>query len=327
MDNTSLSILADIYEKTHTTLDGLEIRSFRALHHKHRTLIDSLKSDRYIFEDDFRYFLGIISLQELTTANISVKKLTDLMSTLFDALHSFYLEKQTTALTTDELCTIVGLPKEEVVIGLSYLKQLSIFSGCGSNDGAIFTMNVSENILDSDNLDIAIKKFSDVISANKATSLQRQPASLGNNYHFSPPFQNPHIYAGGFVDFSRISELKNIECDLDLRRLIKICEELNFNFSNENYISVAALSRILVDHIPPIFGRKNFSEVANNQQGPSIRSSMLNLENSMKKVADRVMHQQIRPSDALPTKASISFQADIDALLGEVIILLKRPNA
>ena len=58
-----------------------------------------------------------------------------------------------------------------------------------------------------------------------------------------------------FVAESRIEELRSTTgSPFDFSRLIRLCEELNLCMENECFLSVAALTRGLLDHIPPVFG-------------------------------------------------------------------------
>jgi hypothetical protein len=79
-----------------------------------------------------------------------------------------------------------------------------------------------------------------------------------------------------FIDLERLSQLKAIpKGQFDLTKLIRICEELDLCFKNECYLAVAALMRALIDHVPPIFQCKTFTEVANNFSGAkSFKESM-----------------------------------------------------
>jgi hypothetical protein len=101
--------------------------------------------------------------------------------------------------------------------------------------------------------------------------------------------------------------------------LIKLCDEINDNFSRENYISVAMLCRSLIDHIPPIFNQKLFREVANNYGSKSFKDCMLHLENSMRKIADSYLHTVITKKTIQPNKTQVNFSQEIDLLLGELI--------
>jgi hypothetical protein len=132
-------------------------------------------------------------------------------------------------------------------------------------------------------------------------------------------YKNP-----AFIDQKRIEELKLIKNDnFDLSKLIKICNEINDNYRIENYISVGILVRAILDHIPPIFGKKSFTEIANNYGTKSFRDVMLNLENFSRKVADSFLHTHIRKREGLPNATTIECKIGIDVLLGEINSELK----
>ncbi len=127
-----------------------------------------------------------------------------------------------------------------------------------------------------------------------------------------------------FVDPDRINELKSKKCEYyDLSKLIRLCEELNISFAGECYLSMVMLTRAILDHVPPIFKCKSFSEVANNYSGSkSFKQAMNHLENSSRKISDYYLHSQIRKSESLPNVTQIDFSNDIDFLLAEVTRVL-----
>jgi len=123
-----------------------------------------------------------------------------------------------------------------------------------------------------------------------------------------------------YVSKARIQNIKKIKTTLfDFSKLIKLCEELNTAFSNKSYLSVTMLARAILDHVPPIFGFKDFSRVANNYGTKSFKDSMLNLNNSSKKIADSYLHTQIRKKESLPNSTQVDFSNNLDMLLGEII--------
>jgi len=128
-----------------------------------------------------------------------------------------------------------------------------------------------------------------------------------------------------FVDKVRLAELKRIKSNVhDLSRLIRMCEELNDNFSRENYISVIVLVRTIINHVAPVFGFNAFSEVVNNYKyEKSIKDSLQYLESSSRKIADGYLHIPLRKKEILPTRTQVNFAQDLDLLLGEVIRILK----
>ena len=105
------------------------------------------------------------------------------------------------------------------------------------------------------------------------------------------------------ISESRMVELRALKSpDFDFQKLIRICEELNTAFQEECYFATAMLTRGLLDHAPPVFGFKTFSEVANNYAGggKSFKETMQHLENAARKVADVHLHMPIRKSETLP---------------------------
>lgn len=128
-----------------------------------------------------------------------------------------------------------------------------------------------------------------------------------------------------YVDLARIAQLKSIQkSEHDLKRLIRLCEELNIANQNNCYMSIAMIVRAIIDHIPPIFKVKNFSEVANNYKGaPSFKKAMGHLNNSLKNIANSYLHIQIRKKEVLPTEKQVNFSQDIDLLLSEILRILQ----
>lgn len=127
----------------------------------------------------------------------------------------------------------------------------------------------------------------------------------------------------GFIDPRRLKDLKDISSsEYDLSRLVRMCEELTDNFSRENYISSVSLIRAIIDHVPPIFGVKSFTEVASHCE-KSIKDSLQHLENSSRKIADAYLHIQIRKKEVLPTATQVNFSQSLDVLLGEIVRILK----
>jgi hypothetical protein len=128
-----------------------------------------------------------------------------------------------------------------------------------------------------------------------------------------------------YVDSLRLGELKSSsDSAFDLTRLVRLAEELNVAHQNDCHMSVAMLLRAITDHVPPIFGFRTFSEVANNYAGAkSFRQSTQHLDRSLRNIADAHLHVQVRGSEVLPTAAQVDFRADLDVLLGEIVRLLK----
>lgn len=133
---------------------------------------------------------------------------------------------------------------------------------------------------------------------------------------------------GFYVESSTILQLSEIKSEqFDLTRLIKLCKELNDNYSLGNYLSCGMILRSVLDHVPPIFKMKNFDEVSSNYGSKSFKDVVRPLQESTKKIADSYLHTQIRKKEILPTKTQISFQPNLDFLLQEAIRIIREESS
>lgn len=127
-----------------------------------------------------------------------------------------------------------------------------------------------------------------------------------------------------FIDPARIEQLSEIENeDFDLSKLIALCQEINDAYNSGNYYSVLMLVRSILDHVPPIFDKTSFNEVANNCGTKSFKDAMRHLNESSRKIADSYLHQHIRRSESTPTETQVNYSQDVDFLLGEIVRILK----
>lgn len=145
------------------------------------------------------------------------------------------------------------------------------------------------------------------------------------------PVDNCIIGSGGgggvfeFVSSNRIKELDDLKSDdFDVKKIVRICEELNKCRESECYISMILLMRCMIDHVPPVFGKRNFKEVVSNYSGSrSFKKSMDRLDVEMRNIADMHLHSHIRKSDSLPNFNQINYSSLIDLLLSEVVSILR----
>ncbi len=128
-----------------------------------------------------------------------------------------------------------------------------------------------------------------------------------------------------YISSSRINEIVELKVTgFDFTKLIRLLSEINISHANQMYLSIPMQVRAVIDHIPPIFGCRNFRELANNYSGTqSFKRSMKHLENSLRNVADAFLHTQIRKAEVLPTASQVDFKADIDVLLSEIVRINK----
>lgn len=128
-----------------------------------------------------------------------------------------------------------------------------------------------------------------------------------------------------YVDPGRILQLRSAKSQhWDLKRLVRLLEELNVAHDHELHMATAMLVRAIADHVPPIFSAKNFSEVANNYPAPrSFSEQMRQLDTSLRKIADMHLHQPVRKAEVLPLAPQVDFRGAVDVLLSEVVRLLQ----
>ncbi len=90
--------------------------------------------------------------------------------------------------------------------------------------------------------------------------------------------------------------LKNTK--YDLKKLIRVCEEINFNYEKNNFFAVGILVRVILDHVPPIFGFTHFKEVASNYGGTaSFSKNAEHLEKFSRDVSNLYLHTVISDKD------------------------------
>ena len=162
-------------------------------------------------------------------------------------------------------------------------------------------------------------------SQNEDYTEQGTPFLVQEKKHY-PETAPTAAPAAHFVELSRIDEIASLPKGAhDPTKLVQLLVELNRAYHAHSYFSCLLLIRAIVDHVPPIFGQTSFVGVANNYAGGgrSFRESMQHLENSCRKLADGSLHTQIRAGESVPTVQQVEFRADVDALLGELIRVLR----
>ncbi len=126
-----------------------------------------------------------------------------------------------------------------------------------------------------------------------------------------------------YVSTERITEISKIENpDFDFTKLIAMLKELNLAYQNEMTLTISFLIRAIKDHVPPIFNEPDFNSVANSRT-KSVKANFLNLQQSLKNIADANIHQPIRKKESLPNLTQVNFKNDLDVLLQEIVRISK----
>ena len=154
---------------------------------------------------------------------------------------------------------------------------------------------------------------------------QGRPYLVKNRRHYPGPSTPLPEEQEKFVEPARMEEIQSLpKGQFDTTKLVQLLVELNRAYAGQSFLSCTFLLRSIIDHVPPIFGLKSFLEVSNNYAGGgrSFREAMQHLENASRKIADSLLHSQIRATENVPTKTQVEFRADIATLLGEIIRVL-----
>lgn len=148
-----------------------------------------------------------------------------------------------------------------------------------------------------------------------------KPPTLRSTQNLPP---GEPVHPGGFtlVADSRLAQLHACTpTKLDFKKLIRLCDELNTAYSQGCYLAVIMLTRSLLDHVAPAFGKTKFTEVVNNYGGGgrSFTEVMQGLEDAARKIADAYLHMPMRAVETLPTPQQVNFGPQLDTLLAEVV--------
>jgi hypothetical protein len=117
-----------------------------------------------------------------------------------------------------------------------------------------------------------------------------------------------------------IEDLSKVKSDqFDVTKLTGYCKEINSSFYHGNVVGCLLLMRTVLNHVPPVFGHRNFGEVTANA-GKSIKDNLEHLESGLRKLADLYAHQPIRKKEQYPTKSQVEpFRPQFEVLLHEVL--------
>jgi len=215
-------------------------------------------------------------------------------------------------------------PSERMALQYELLQKLSV--GIIDLTDFTYTFTYEKNSFDANNAAfvsrVLVPFHNDLIRAIEPYLQTSAGDTESEKQNEEPSVQSN---SGIFIDPVRVAELKSISSDkYDLSRLIQYCMEIDTAFHNESFLAVAGMTRALIDHVPPIFNCRNFSEVANNYSGAkSFKDSMKHLNTSARAIGDSHLHVQIRSSEVLPTATQINFSNDLDVLLSEIVRVLK----
>jgi hypothetical protein len=127
-----------------------------------------------------------------------------------------------------------------------------------------------------------------------------------------------------FISSERIKELESLNSSkFELKKLIVLCKELNICHKDACWYAVIALTRTILNYVPPIFGQPNFESVVAQYNGKSLHKVLEKLQVTTKNIADHHLHEQAKQNEALLVEQQVSFGHELDVLLNEITKKLK----
>lgn len=309
----SIQLLSDLFDESGSGKLKVGRKRFRASYSTSLDLLDELEEKGLISSDGEKYSVPLVSLLVIEKFNYRANEVLLICSLVYPSLRNLYLQNPGGSLKLEDFEKHVDLDESQVNLAVNYLSNLPVFDSIGWDvQGVVTGFSISENIL-------RMGKFGDVLEEHRLRKMEISKRSVQNK-EVAVPLENVHVKSKAYVDVLRIEQLRKISSDqFDLMKVIRICEELNSSYELGNYLSVASLVRMLLDHIPPIFEKRSFKEVANSVASKSVKNTFLNLENSSRHISDSVLHQHVRARESLPNAITVNFSNDLDVLLGEIV--------
>jgi len=133
----------------------------------------------------------------------------------------------------------------------------------------------------------------------------------------SPQLQ-PHAL---YVDLDLLVRLQALDHpDWNLAKLATLLNELNDNFERRNRYACHMLLRAILDHVPPIFGYRDFKTLANNHQWPNqvTKTYMRQLED-FKTQGHDALHGQVNAGKDLLSMNDVPPPVRLNALLAALM--------
>ncbi|MCC5034816.1 hypothetical protein DMH02_016715 [Streptomyces sp. WAC 00631] len=163
-----------------------------------------------------------------------------------------------------------------------------------------------------------IAKTIKIVTAN-AAEITTTPVEPSEPQTFTPE-RAPYVDPALLDDLEKAARTSTWK----LHKLIALCQELNDNYVARNPYACAALTRAVLDHIPPVFGHKDFKQVAAHHSFAVQRTDKAHAQKltAFKDIADDALHRPI--STAIPGIAmgDLPEPARLNAILQEVARLL-----
>jgi hypothetical protein len=276
--------------------------------------------DRRYKKDNHLTLLGIWYVDK---DNHFIPKVSTVIKTIQKIISN---NSYTRKFNSETIAKLTGYKEEEIKIAFLICHDLELFSSWGSHPGELYPCEVS--FIEKHPSFNKVLYFKNIYDTIEEYFIKNEPLEGSfKSLFIRSKTEKENIYKHKvYVDPMRIEELEKINNEsYDLTRLIELCRELNIVWSTDSYLATAMITRTIINHIPPIFSCKNFTELTNNYNGgKSFKDLMFRLDESLRKIADNHLHKQITSSEVLPNFTQVNFIPEVDVLLSEIISTLRK---
>ncbi len=134
-----------------------------------------------------------------------------------------------------------------------------------------------------------------------------------------PSWGNQAPTSKEFVDSALVARVASLGAQsFNLAKLIRFTVELNENYSCGNYLSCALLIRAIINHVPPLFGQRTFTQVVASA-GKSVKAILRQLEEGARDIGDLHTHEIVDGYSSPPTKNQIEpYKPPLEVLYKEI---------
>lgn len=202
LDDASIALLRKIADAPHFLNIGVKAINFRAENHKNRGLIDELLRRRFIVERNEKYFLGLISLPEISGYSSQITNLLSWCEDLFRFLRQAYLDSPGEAVRMGKLEVDLSRTSQQIVACISFITESSILAGYASDlYSSDAYVKPSERILD-------YESFAQIID-----ELRGWATNSSNVQSAAVPLGTPKMFFGfgAGIEFSHLLHSQIVE--------------------------------------------------------------------------------------------------------------------
>jgi hypothetical protein len=226
--------------------------------------------------------------------------------------------------TNKELRSACSLPDEflRILPDMLRLEPFGLADMHGSDNKGMYRIKLCESLVEYEDVRGVrdyVERVTELITKKNAEqhSILSRPLTAQIITQSQPPQSQPHAY----VDLDLLDRLQALDHpDWNLDKLITLLNELNDNFERHNQYACHALLRAILDHVPPIFGYRDFKTLANNHQWPNqfTKTYMRQLED-FKTQGHDALHGQVKTGKDLLSMNDVPPPVRLNALLAALM--------